>query len=113
MRSAITHSSSDVFPARSPMPLSVTSICRAPCCTAASELAVARPRSLWQCVDHTICLPRVSVFAIRYLRAPRGWEVEKNCAAELRAVAAAELRRKIAPKCAAHAKSDPYSSGTM
>ncbi len=31
------------------MPLIVHSICRAPARTAASEFAVASPRSLWQC----------------------------------------------------------------
>ena len=35
---------------RSPSELSVTSTCRAPACTAASEFAVASPRSLWQCL---------------------------------------------------------------
>ena len=45
---AITTSSSEQLPARSPMPLMVHSICRAPASTARSELATARPRSLWQ-----------------------------------------------------------------
>ena len=36
------------MPARSPMPLIVHSTWRAPACTAASELATASPRSLWQ-----------------------------------------------------------------
>ena len=53
-RSAITTSSSAVLPARSPRPLIVHSICRAPASTAASELAVAMPRSLWQWVAKTI-----------------------------------------------------------
>ena len=44
----ITISSSEQLPARSPMPLMVHSICRAPACTAASELATAKPRSSWQ-----------------------------------------------------------------
>ena len=48
--SAITTSSSAVLPARSPSPLIVHSIWRAPPATAASEFAVAIPRSLWQCV---------------------------------------------------------------
>ena len=51
VRSAMTTSSSEVLPARSPSELRVTSTCRAPAPTAARELAVARPRSLWQCVD--------------------------------------------------------------
>ena len=46
--SAITISSSEALPARSPMPLIVHSTCRAPALIAASELATACPRSLWQ-----------------------------------------------------------------
>ena len=53
VRTAITISSSDALPARSPRPLIVHSTWRAPFMTAASELATARPRSLWQCTDHT------------------------------------------------------------
>ncbi len=50
----MTISSSDVFPARSPRPLIVHSIWRAPpTITAASEFATAMPRSLWQCTDQT------------------------------------------------------------
>jgi hypothetical protein len=49
-RIAITTSSSAVLPARSPRPLIVHSIWRAPASTAASALAVAMPRSLWQWV---------------------------------------------------------------
>ena len=48
---AITTSSSAALPARSPMPLMVHSICRAPALTPASELATAMPRSLWQCTE--------------------------------------------------------------
>ena len=48
VRIAITTSSSAALPARSPMPLIVHSICRAPPATPANELATARPRSLWQ-----------------------------------------------------------------
>ena len=44
----MTTSSSDALPARSPRPLIVTSTWRAPAWTAASVLAVASPRSLWQ-----------------------------------------------------------------
>ena len=44
----MTTSSSEALPARSPRPLIVTSTWRAPAWTAASVLAVARPRSLWQ-----------------------------------------------------------------
>ena len=50
---AITTSSSAVLPARSPRPLIVHSICRAPASTAASAFAVAMPRSLWQWVAKT------------------------------------------------------------
>ena len=46
--STITISSSEQLPARSPMPLMVHSTWRAPFWTAASELATASPRSLWQ-----------------------------------------------------------------
>ena len=53
VRTAMTISSSDALPARSPRPLIVHSTCRAPCITAASEFATARPRSLWQWTDHT------------------------------------------------------------
>ena len=52
-RIAITTSSSAALPARSPMPLMVHSICRAPALTPASELATAMPRSLWQCTENT------------------------------------------------------------
>ena len=50
---AITTSSSAVLPARSPRPLIVHSICRAPASTAARLFAVAMPRSLWQWVEKT------------------------------------------------------------
>jgi hypothetical protein len=53
VRSPITTSSSEALPARSPMPLTHTSIWRTPAPTAASEFAVASPRSLWQCEDST------------------------------------------------------------
>jgi hypothetical protein len=46
--SAMTISSMAVLPARSPMPLIVHSTWRAPARMAASELATASPRSLWQ-----------------------------------------------------------------
>ena len=48
VRSAITTSSSEVLPARSPNPLIVTSTWLAPAAIAASVLAVAMPRSSWQ-----------------------------------------------------------------
>jgi hypothetical protein len=50
---AITTSSSAALPARSPMPLTVHSICRAPPAMPASEFATAMPRSLWQCTENT------------------------------------------------------------
>ena len=53
----MTTSSSDALPARSPRPLMVTSTCRAPAWTAASVLAVARPRSLWQWTLTVACVP--------------------------------------------------------
>ena len=53
MASAITTSSSEALPARSPMPLTATSICPAPTSTPASELATAIPRSSWQWTERT------------------------------------------------------------
>mmetsp|Transcript_17803 Transcript_17803/g.54769 ORF Transcript_17803/g.54769 Transcript_17803/m.54769 type:complete len:218 (-) Transcript_17803:701-1354(-) len=52
-RSAMTTSSSAALPARSPMPLIVHSIWRAPCCAPAILFAVDRPKSFWQCVEKT------------------------------------------------------------
>ena len=46
VRTAITTSSREVFPALSPSPLIVHSICLAPFKTAESELETARPKSL-------------------------------------------------------------------
>src|SRR5690606_41034455 len=51
VRKAMTISSSAALPARSPRPLMVHSTWRAPAVTAASELATASPRSLWQCTE--------------------------------------------------------------
>ena len=50
---AITNSSSEALPARSPMPLIVHSTWRAPAWTAAMEFATASPRSLWQWTEMT------------------------------------------------------------
>ena len=50
---AMTISSSAAFPARSPMPFTVHSTCRAPFSIAAREFATASPRSLWQCALRT------------------------------------------------------------
>ena len=52
----MTTSSSEALPARSPRPLIVTSTWRAPAWTAASVLAVARPRSLWQWTLTVACV---------------------------------------------------------
>ena len=49
----ITTSSNEVFPALSPKPFIVHSICLAPPITPAIEFAVASPRSLWQWHDKT------------------------------------------------------------
>ena len=61
VRTAITISSSEALPARSPRPLIVHSTWRAPFITAASELATATPRSLWQWTDQTA----LSAFGMR------------------------------------------------
>ncbi len=53
VRSAMTISSIEALPARSPRPLTVHSTWRAPARTAARELATARPRSLWQWTEIT------------------------------------------------------------
>jgi hypothetical protein len=72
VRTAMTISSSAALPARSPRPLMVHSTWRAPSMTAASELATARPRSLWQCTDQTT----LSEFGTRSRRLRM---VEANC----------------------------------
>src|SRR6266853_1033452 len=67
VRTAITTSSSEVLPARSPRPFIVHSIWRTPpIVTAASEFATAMPRSLWQCTDHT-ALPEFGTFSRSFL----------------------------------------------
>src|SRR5258706_4329431 len=66
---AMTISSSDALPARSPRPLSVHSTCLAPAITAASELATAMPRSLWQLVDQ-IALSALGMREMRLLKSP-------------------------------------------
>ena len=53
VRMAITASSREVLPARSPRPLMVHSICCAPPMTPARELATAMPRSLWQWTENS------------------------------------------------------------
>ena len=72
-RSVITTSSSEVLPARSPMPLIVTSACRAPLRMPLRVLAVAMPRSLWQWVE-MIALSMLDTWSTRYLIfAPYSW----------------------------------------
>ena len=61
--SAITTSSSEQLPARSPMPLMVHSIWRAPATTAARLFATARPRSSWQCTDSADLVDAAHVLA--------------------------------------------------
>ncbi len=53
VRSSITISSSEAFPARSPMPFTAHSTCRAPAVRPANEFATAMPRSSWQWTDTT------------------------------------------------------------
>ena len=65
-RSVITTSSSEVLPARSPMPLIVTSAWRAPFRMPLNVLAVAMPRSLWQCVE-MIARSMFGTWSTRYL----------------------------------------------
>jgi hypothetical protein len=48
VRRAITTSSIEQLPARSPMPFTATSTWRAPACTADMEEATETPRSSWQ-----------------------------------------------------------------
>src|SRR5207245_117355 len=70
VRSAITISSSDALPARSPIPLMVHSTCRAPCMSAVSEFATACPRSLWQWTETTTLSMPCTVSRIRAMRSP-------------------------------------------
>ena len=56
------------LPARSPMPLMVHSIWRAPASTARSELATARPRSLWQWTEMTALSMLGTLFRISRIR---------------------------------------------
>jgi len=60
---AITSSSSEAFPARSPMPLMVHSNCRAPFFTASRKLATAKPKSLWPCTE-IIALSTLGTFSL-------------------------------------------------
>ena len=58
-----------MFPALSPMPLMVHSICLAPLITPEIEFAVANPKSLWQWQD-IIALWIPFTFSLRYLIFP-------------------------------------------
>ena len=58
------------MPARSPMPLMVHSICRAPFWIATSEFATAWPRSLWQCTERTARALFFTRSRIRAMRSP-------------------------------------------
>jgi hypothetical protein len=70
VRRAMTISSMAALPARSPMPLTVHSTWRAPALTAASELATARPRSLWQWTE----MIALSMLGTRFISmAIRAW----------------------------------------
>src|SRR5690554_5381047 len=51
VRNAITTSSKEALPARSPKQLIVHSTWRAPLVTDANEFATAKPKSLWQCTE--------------------------------------------------------------
>ena len=79
-RTAITISSNDALPARSPIPLMVHSTWRAPAATAASELATARPRSLWQCAEMTTpCAPRTRGGCCESVRRIRQGRCSRRC----------------------------------
>ena len=73
---AMTTSSSAVLPARSPRPLMVHSIWRAPFFTPCSASAVAMPRSLWVCTEMiTFSMPMT--LSLRLLmRAPKASGME-------------------------------------
>ena len=70
VRRAMTNSSNDALPARSPIPLIVHSTCRAPFMSAVSELATAWPRSLWQCTDRTTLSMPWTFSRMRAMRSP-------------------------------------------
>jgi hypothetical protein len=61
---ASTTSSSDAFPARSPIPFTVTSAWRAPARIPASVFAVDMPRSSWQCIER-IAWSSAGTFSLR------------------------------------------------
>ena len=66
----IATSSSEQFPARSPIPFTATSTWRAPFATPAIEFATASPRSLWQwTLKTTFSAPRTCFFKYRMMSA--------------------------------------------
>ena len=60
----MTISSRAALPALSPIPFIVHSICLAPALTPDKELATAKPKSLWQCVEK-ITLSESGIFFIK------------------------------------------------
>ena len=77
VRTAITTSSREQLPARSPRPLIVHSTWRAPpSVTPASELATAMPRSLWQCTDQMA----LSAFGMRSRSVRMNWPYNSGMA---------------------------------
>ena len=70
VRSAITTSSREALPARSPIPLIVHSTWRAPFMIAVSEFATACPRSLWQCTESTTFSVPCTRSRMRPMRSP-------------------------------------------
>ena len=72
---ARTTSSRAAFPARSPIPFMVTSACLAPARIPASVLAVAIPRSLWQCMERTTLSSAGTFSFSRRMRSAISWGV--------------------------------------
>src|SRR3990170_3388674 len=73
VRSAITISSREALPARSPIPLIVHSTCRAPFMIATSEFATACPMSLWQWTERIALSMFLTRWRIRAMRSPHSW----------------------------------------
>src|SRR2546427_677919 len=99
-RPAITTSSSEALPARSPMPFTVHSTWVAPASTAASEFATASPRSSWQW--QLRATPRASGTRSRTARPSRQVDVAVVPARPRRECGAAPL-----PRHRAHAAEVP------
>ena len=85
----------EALPARSPRPLIVTSTWRAPAWTAASVLAVARPRSLWQWTLTTAASPTDALTTCADERAELGRD---RVADRVRDVDAWSRRRRPRPR---------------